>query len=416
MLLWSRALFSAYVLALSTISAASDVKTVYYQPTPYPPSVIKQCGSIAAKNETPGCGLHILDGWLPSVYYGQTFQMDDRLRVGGWGDYYYSFFQFDLTGLPASVTGAQLAVHSQKWDGASYGPTDYNVVSPDQAWARPDLTTKMTWNTQPSSYTFLESYAAGKYSSWWIIDLTDRYSGWKNKSYSNTGVSAQPLSNNNNWDNWDSSRAAADDKRPTLQISFTPPVTLPDFKMPLPGGLSWLVTTEVGGYDCTGAYDSHHDNTNYFAVDFGWKTKEQRYKVTDKIPIIAAADGTVTFAGRSDANGNYVVIGHGGPPGFETRYLHLKDDSIVVTVGQSVRRGDRLGYMGNTGQMVDGVHLHFGIRYIDANGKSHGDASSMGQYAIVDGWLLKSFQTECTVGGDGELKPNRFYLSSNRSY
>ena len=96
-----------------------------------------------------------------------------------------------------------------------------------------------------------------------------------------------------------------------LQLTFEPPVPVPDFKMPLPGGKFWLVTTEVGGFDCKGLYNKHHDGSNYFSVDFSWRHKDGRgnqvYSM-DAIPVLASAAGKVTEATYSTDNGYYVVI------------------------------------------------------------------------------------------------------------
>ena len=75
-------------------------------------------------------------------------------------------------------------------------------------------------------------------------------------------------------------------------------------------------------------------------------------------PIVATRDGTVTAAAYSSGNGNYVTINHGD--GFSSSYLHLTSD--VVSVGQKVKAGQLIGYMGNTGYSK-GSHLHFTIYY-----------------------------------------------------
>lgn len=87
--------------------------------------------------------------------------------------------------------------------------------------------------------------------------------------------------------------------------------------------------------------------------------------------------------------------------------------NLAVTAGATVQQGDLLGYMGNTGNPTTGTHLHFGVRYQN-QGYSY---ISQLSYVVVDGWLLKSFQTECAVDGNGTPTSRiRYYHSSNRAY
>ena len=73
-------------------------------------------------------------------------------------------------------------------------------------------------------------------------------------------------------------------------------------------------------------------------------------------PTYAADDGTVTIAGWSDSAGNWVVIDHGN--GLVTKYMH--HSRIVVSQGQTVKKGQKIGEVGNTGQST-GPHLHFQV-------------------------------------------------------
>jgi len=74
-------------------------------------------------------------------------------------------------------------------------------------------------------------------------------------------------------------------------------------------------------------------------------------------PIYAAAQGTVSFAGRKQGYGNCVEIVHGN--GLMTRYAHMS--KFRVAVGQSVEAGHVIGAIGNTGRST-GAHLHFEVR------------------------------------------------------
>ena len=76
-------------------------------------------------------------------------------------------------------------------------------------------------------------------------------------------------------------------------------------------------------------------------------------------PIVSADGGTVT-AVNTDPNvgyGIYVLVEHGN--GLSTMYAHL--NSVSVTVGQKVSRGQEIGRGGNTGWST-GPHLHFEVR------------------------------------------------------
>lgn len=78
-------------------------------------------------------------------------------------------------------------------------------------------------------------------------------------------------------------------------------------------------------------------------------------------PVRAPGDGVVAFVGWNPYDGSdpsfMVVIGHAG--GYTSRFMHLQGRS-AVSAGQSVRRGQVIGYMGNTGNST-GTHLHWEV-------------------------------------------------------
>ena len=78
-------------------------------------------------------------------------------------------------------------------------------------------------------------------------------------------------------------------------------------------------------------------------------------------PIYATADGTVESASYTGDYGNLIVLRHGF--GLTTRYGHLS--SFAARTGQTVKRGDIIGYVGSTGRST-GAHVHYEIL---ANGK-----------------------------------------------
>lgn len=113
----------------------------------------------------------------------------------------------------------------------------------------------------------------------------------------------------------------------------------PAFQIPFPCGQVWAGQTRT-----------NHSPVN--SVDFN-----RSDDVGD--PVVAAAAGKVTRVGNegSVSYGRWIEIDHGN--GFRTRYAHLS--SQVVSVGQSVTQGQKIGSVGNTGGST-GAHLHYELR------------------------------------------------------
>jgi murein DD-endopeptidase MepM/ murein hydrolase activator NlpD len=82
------------------------------------------------------------------------------------------------------------------------------------------------------------------------------------------------------------------------------------------------------------------------------------YTVAAGTPVQVVADGVVAMVGDHFFGGNSVFVDHGD--GLITLYLHLS--RVDVREGQQVKRGDRLGAVGQTGRAT-GPHLHFGLRW-----------------------------------------------------
>lgn len=75
-------------------------------------------------------------------------------------------------------------------------------------------------------------------------------------------------------------------------------------------------------------------------------------------PVYAAADGKVKMNWPYKGDGTTVKIQHGVK--FSTLYTHLS--GVEVDLGQQVKRGDLIGYVGNDGHSFE-PHLHFEVRY-----------------------------------------------------
>ncbi len=106
----------------------------------------------------------------------------------------------------------------------------------------------------------------------------------------------------------------------------------------------------------------------YITSSFGWRILWGRRDYHRGIdisgsyvygkPIVAAASGKVVIAKTGHPSyGNYVAIAHGS--GFTTLYAHAS--RLNVKVGQYVKAGDVIAYIGSTGNS-SGAHLHFEVQ------------------------------------------------------
>jgi murein DD-endopeptidase MepM/ murein hydrolase activator NlpD len=77
-------------------------------------------------------------------------------------------------------------------------------------------------------------------------------------------------------------------------------------------------------------------------------------------PIMAPADGVVTYAGFYSGYGRMLIVDHGN--GISTRYGHLS--GFAATDGQTLRKGEVIGYVGMSGRST-GAHLHYEVRIHD---------------------------------------------------
>ena len=100
---------------------------------------------------------------------------------------------------------------------------------------------------------------------------------------------------------------------------------------------------------------------------FAWRTspftgKREFHKGIDisaprGTPIYAPARGNVTFSGRDGSYGLSIRLKHNSS--LSTRFAHLH--RIAIKSGQTVTRGELIGYVGNTGRST-GPHLHYEVR------------------------------------------------------
>jgi murein DD-endopeptidase MepM/ murein hydrolase activator NlpD len=87
--------------------------------------------------------------------------------------------------------------------------------------------------------------------------------------------------------------------------------------------------------------------------------------------VVAVAAGVVTWSGERSGYGKLIEINHGD--GYSTRYAH--NERTLVSVGQTVKRGESIALMGSTGHST-GPHVHFEVLH---NGRQVDPLSFIGR-------------------------------------
>ena len=83
------------------------------------------------------------------------------------------------------------------------------------------------------------------------------------------------------------------------------------------------------------------------------------YAAPSGTPIVAPADGVISFAGVKGGYGNALMVSH--RKGMETLYGHMSAFATGMTEGKSVKAGQVIGFVGSTGRST-GPHLHYEVR------------------------------------------------------
>jgi len=145
-------------------------------------------------------------------------------------------------------------------------------------------------------------------------------------------------------------------------------------ELPLMKGTKVLVTQ---GHNTS---DTHNGTFDKWAIDLQ-PTETGRLPV----PILASESGIVERAHWSGSNNYGWRVAITGPDGFTSHCGHLA--AIVVKAGDTVRAGQHIGFMGNTGKSLGGAHLH----YVERLGSDAVNPEPLGGYTgIKEGDLLTS--------------------------
>ncbi len=148
------------------------------------------------------------------------------------------------------------------------------------------------------------------------------------------------------------------------------------------------IVTYRGDQSATLAYDGHT----------GWD-----YAAAPPTPVLAAASGTVVFAGNADDNcgARAVIIDHGN--GYRTLYWHLSE--VLAKLGP-VERGAQIGIVGSSG-CATGPHLHFQVEFLGRDTDPYGWCGPTGKdpwanhpAGAPDTWLWSYMPSPCRLPAD----------------
>ncbi|MEK7639128.1 MAG: DNRLRE domain-containing protein [Patescibacteria group bacterium] len=125
------------------------------------------------------------DTMYGTVYVQNGLPNDTYMNIGGWGDWYYSYIEFDLSSLPASsskIINSQVQLYQQL--DSSYAPNNGKLERITQAWTESGVTK----TNNPTTASIGMSWQSVPYTNWWVVDISQLTKDWVDGTYPNYGV------------------------------------------------------------------------------------------------------------------------------------------------------------------------------------------------------------------------------------
>jgi murein DD-endopeptidase MepM/ murein hydrolase activator NlpD len=153
-----------------------------------------------------------------------------------------------------------------------------------------------------------------------------------------------------------------------------------EYRLPYGDGVSFPVIQSYGS-------KFSHRGAEYYTVDFGMDVGTPIYAARDGV-VVLYQDSHEGACWRAECGrlANFVVLLHSD--GTTGEYYHLQRGSVVVTLGQRVRRGQLIARSGNTGYSTV-PHLHFGVYRTERDGSTQ----SLPVRFLTDGGLVETPRT-----------------------
>ena len=151
-----------------------------------------------------------------------------------------------------------------------------------------------------------------------------------------------------------------------LKPSVSKIIVKGDKYVPEIADLSYWAWPTVKPYVIT-TYYGYRWGSMHAAIDISCGYASDIYAANNGVVVEANGGCTPGYLGCNGRRGNYIVVNHNAG-GYYTTYMHLSH--ILVSVGQTVERGQRIAKMGNTGEVYPvpssyspyaGTHLHFAV-------------------------------------------------------
>lgn len=164
--------------------------------------------------------LQWIDVWTTSVYsYAPGADRpgggrdDDELRVGGWGDWYFTLIRFELPPVAIHQKASFLVLYSKSSEGASVPLmldrliTDWHFPKGERLW----------WKDRPGQRAIsTEPLPAPKRNFWYVVELTEIIDEWRAHNFNNYGIQLRPTHDFGSFATFVSSDAADKTKIPNL--------------------------------------------------------------------------------------------------------------------------------------------------------------------------------------------------------
>lgn len=164
------------------------------------------------------------DTFYGTTYYAGPNGSSNTMYLGGWGDWQYVYFQFDVTTMPASASVSSVLLYIYI---SAVGANDSvsHVRRQTSSWAEGTLTRTNLPTEDTTNRGSLPTTAGGS-PRWISVDITALAKEWKDGTYANYGIRLYPTQNTNTVCYIDS-RDNASGNAPYLNITYTPSSFIP---------------------------------------------------------------------------------------------------------------------------------------------------------------------------------------------